>query len=48
VSYTAKKSKVKLAQKLANLQKALKEYTDFCEETMAENEVINQKEAEKQ
>ena len=45
--YTAKKSKVKLAQKLANLQKALKEYTDFCEQISAENELTNQKEVEK-
>ena len=46
MSHTAKKSKVKLAQKLANLQKALKEYTDFCEQIRAENKLTNQKEIE--
>lgn len=34
---TARHDKIKLAKKLANLQAALNEYTEFCEEIMERN-----------
>ena len=40
---TTRHNKVKLAQKLANLQAAVKDYTDLCERIVEENKAKDKK-----
>ena len=40
---TTRHNRVKLAQKLANLKAALKDYTDLCERIVEENKAQDKK-----